>query len=261
MWGKFVELYRFREMLYVLVYRDIKSQTKQAFLGYAWVIIQPLLATGVFTILVQSVLGLKLTERVPYPVFLMTGMVLWQYFSNSLTVSTESLTGNVNLLTQVYFPKDILILYPIFAKLVDLGVSLLVLATLLVVFRVPVAWTLVFAPLMVLITMVMIYGLGLFLAPLNVAFRDVARALPVLLSFALYVTPVVYPLEQVPPPYRTWYLLNPMATVIEGFRGVLLGGQLPPLWALAWALGLSLLVLVLGQRAFRLVEMVLADVV
>ena len=259
--SKFREIYRYREMLYVLVYRDIKARTKQAFVGYLWVIIQPLLATGVFTILIQSVLKLDLTEAIPYPVFVCAGMILWQYFANSLTASTESLSGNVNLITQVYFPRDVLILYPIISKLVDLAVSFGALGLLLVLFQVSVSWMLILAPMFVLLCMALTYGLGLFLAPLNVAARDVARAVPILLSFALYATPVLYPLQRVPEQYQMLYLLNPMAVVVEGFRGALLQGQLPPAWALAWTAILSIGLLLVGQVAFQAFETVLADVI
>jgi len=259
--SRFFELYRFREMIYILVYRDIKARTKQAVLGYLWVIIQPLLATGVFSLLVQGVLRLELTETVPYPVFVFAGMVLWQYFSSSLSESAQSLVTNLSLLTQVYFPKDILILYPIFAKLVDLGISLAMLVVMLILYRISVHWTLVFIPLFVLVAMLFAYALGLFLAPLNVAFRDVARALPILLSLALYATPALYPLERVPLHYRNLYLLNPMAVVVEGFRRVLFEGTLPPLWALGWATVLTVGLLLIGQALFQLFEKVLADVV
>lgn len=258
---KALALYRYREMLYVLVYRDVKARSKQAFLGYLWVIIQPLLATGVFVVLVQGVLGLELTETIPYAVFLYTGMIIWQYFSNSLTASTESLAANANLITQVYFPRDVLVLYPIISKLIDLLVSFAALGLLLVLFRVSVSWTVVLAPIFVLLCMALAYGLGLFLAPLNVAVRDVGRVLPVLLSFALYATPVLYPSERVPEQVRVLYMLNPAAVVVEGFRSVLLEGRVPELWALAWAVCLIIGLVGLGEMAFRLFETVLADVI
>lgn len=258
---KALELYRYREMLYVLIYRDVKARSKQAFLGYLWVIIQPLLATGVFTLLVQGVLGLELTESVPYPVFLYTGMIIWQYFSSSLTASTESLAANVNLITQVYFPRDVLVLYPIISKLIDLMVSFGALGLLMVLFRVSLSWMVVLMPVFVLICMTLAYGLSLFLAPLNVAVRDVGRVLPVLLSFALYATPVLYPLERVPEQVRGIYLLNPAAVVVEGFRSVLLEGRVPELWALAWAVFLTVGLVCLGEVAFHLFETVLADVI
>src|SRR5207249_8443171 len=145
---------RWREILYMLVLRDLKARTKQAYLGYFWILVQPLLLTGVFSFLVQQVLGrADLSADVPYPVFLMAGVIPWQFFANSLNESTESLVKNVDLVRQVYFPREILAIYPVFARLVDIGVGCVALAAFMLFFHVPVSGWVVLVPLIVVVEM------------------------------------------------------------------------------------------------------------
>src|SRR6266511_1923830 len=131
-----------RELLLILVERDLRSRTKQALIGYGWIVLQPLVATGVFTLVVQFVLRLDLSGDVPYPLFLLSGMVIWQYFANSLIGSTESLTQHLDLITQVAFPREVLVLYPIVARLLDVAVGLVLVGVFMAIYRVPPAWTL-----------------------------------------------------------------------------------------------------------------------
>ncbi len=259
--NKKIEFHRFWEMLYTLVARDIKSRSRQAFLGYLWVILEPLLATGVFTILFQNVFHLRLTEEIPYPVFVFSGMILWRYFSSGLAESTGSLIGNYNLITQVHFPRKVLVLYPIISKLVDFGITFILLLLVLLFFAIPLKWTVLFVPMPLLLTMMLIYGLGLFSAPVNVAGRDMSRVISVLLGFFLYATPVLYPVRQISAQYRSWYFMNPIAVIVEGFRGFLLGSAQPPLWAWGVTTGVILALFLLGNMVFNRFETVLADVI
>lgn len=258
---RFRELYRFREMLYMLVYRDLKARSKQAVFGYFWIIVQPLLATGFFTVLVQGVLGLKLSGDIPYPVFLVSTLIFWQYFSNALTASMESLVGDVDLLTRVYFPKDVLVLYPIVTKLLDLAIGMIVLGLFMVIFKVAVHWTVVVLPLFILMEMLFAYALGLLLAPLSVAFRDVSRAVSILLSFAVYAVPVLYPLEKVPQQFIWAYMLNPMAVVLDGSRRAILYGTLPDPQYLTLTFVTVVALVLVTQRIFQVFERVVADLV
>jgi lipopolysaccharide transport system permease protein len=260
MLARLVELYRYRELLYVLIYRDVKARTKQAFLGYSWIVVQPLLAMGIFSLIVQVVLNLDLTDT-PYPLFLFCGLVCWQYFANSLSAATESLVLHQDLLTQVYFPREVLPLYPILGKLLDLGISSLMLAVLLIVYRTPVGWGVLLTPLVITVQIILTFGLALMLAPLNVAMRDVSRALPILLSFFMYAAPVLYPLERVPERLMGVYLLNPMAILIATFRALILGGQVPAPHYLVLAVVVSLVTLVIAYRLFQIFELMLADIV
>ena len=248
-------------MLYTLVARDIKQRTRQAFLGYLWIMLEPLLAAGVFTFLMQNVLHLRLTEEIPYPIFVLSGMILWRYFSSSLGSSVGSLTGNYNLITQVYFPRKVLVLYPIASNLVNLCMTFILLWIVLFISGIPVKCTTVFVPLPLLLIMMLTYGLGLIAAPINVAGRDMGKAIGVLLGFFLYATPVLYPVTQISMKYRDWYYLNPIAVLVEGFLGFLMGSAQPPLWAWAITAGSIVVLLLIGNLVFNRFERVLSDII
>src|SRR4051812_9445846 len=215
----------------MLVLRDLQARSRQAYLGYLWILIQPLLLTGVFTFLVQRVLGRADQSPVPYPLFLMAALVPWQYFATSLTDSAESLVKNVDLVRQVYFPREILAIYPVFARLVDVAVGCVALAAFMLFFHVPVSGWVILAPLVLLIEMLFIAALGLMLSAANVGWRDVSRGLPLVLFLMLYAVPVLYAAERVPPAIRPLYDLNPMAHLVEAFRAAVLGTHAPDLLA------------------------------
>lgn len=256
------DLYRYRELLWTLVYRDLRSRTKGSLLGYAWIVLQPLLATGFFTLLIrEGVLGIQPTQDIPYPIFLFSGMILWSYFSGSLSAATERLTEHSDLLRHVNFPREVLVLYPWVARFIDLGINLLVLAGICWMSPVGFQMGILLAPLAIGPVVLFGYGVALVLAPLHVAARDVGKAVPWLLSFAIYATPVLYPLERVPSHWRIPYLVNPVAGVVEGFRGLSLYGRISDPTALAMAWIVSLAVWWCGQWLFDHFEQALSDVV
>src|SRR5438105_12374835 len=173
---------RWREVVYMLVLRDLKARTRQAYLGYLWILIQPLLLTGVFSFLVQQVLGRSdLAAGIPYPVFLMAGVIPWQYFANSLNESTESLVKNVDLVRQVYFPREFLAIYPVFARLVDVAIGCVALGVFMLAFHVPVSGWVVLVPVILIEEMLFAAACGLLLSAANVAWSGVSRGLPVVL--------------------------------------------------------------------------------
>ncbi|MBI4495227.1 MAG: ABC transporter permease [Chloroflexi bacterium] len=253
LWGR-------RELLWVLVLRDLQARSKQAFLGYVWIVLQPLLLTGAFTFLVERVLGMRVSDT-PYPVFLMAGLIPWHYFTTAVGESTDSLVNNMDLVRQVYFPREALVLYPLVARLLDVGIAGLVLAGFMFAFRVPLSPWVALAPLLLLIQATFMAAVALGLAALNVAWRDVGRALPLVLSLLLYAVPVLYPGNRVPEQVGWLYFLNPMAVVIETFRTALLGPGEPNLGLLGLAAGVSLALLLVAQRLFALFDTVLADVI
>lgn len=257
----FREIIRFREMLLMLIYRDLQAKTRRAFLGYLWVVAQPLVATGVFTVLVQVVLKADPGQAVPYPLFLLSGMVLWQYVANSVVASTESFTKNLDLIIQVYFPREILVLYPVLSHLIDLGVGLSLVFVGVVVAGIPLTWSLLWLPVLVAILGFLAFGLGLLLAPLDAGFHDVSRIVGILLGLAMYAAPVLYPLRSVPDWLLPWLLLNPVAVVISSFHAILFDPQSLELWRLGLAGGIALGTLAGARLMFRLFERVLADVV
>ena len=254
-------LYRFRELLWVLVYRDLRGRTRTSLLGYGWIVLQPLLATGVFTLLVQGVLNLHPSGDIPYSVFIFAGMMLWGYFSSGLSAATTSMAEHADLLRQVSFPRETLVLYPMVSKIVDFSISLLMFVSICLLYGVKLQPWILLAPLFLIPVLWLGYGLALILSPLNVALRDVGKTIPILLSFAIYATPVLYPLKKVPSVWKSLYLLNPMASLIEGFRGLILLGHLPDLALLGYACFVSFLMFLLGRWVFNHVELLLADIV
>ncbi len=252
---------RWREILYMLVMRDLKARTKQAYLGYLWILIQPLLLTGVFSVLVQQVLGRTDLSDIPYPVFLMAGVIPWQFFANSLNESTESLVKNVDLVRQVYFPREILATYPVFARLIDVAIGSVALLVFMLMWRVPASGWLVLVPIIVVEEMLFAAALGMLLSAANVAWRDISRGLPLVLFLMLYAVPVLYPPERMPAALQPLYQLNPIAHLIDEFRAAVIGTHAPNLVALGVLAILGVITLWLAQRLFSVFDGVLADVI
>lgn len=245
----------------MLVLRDLQARTKQAYLGYFWIFIQPLLLTGVFSFLIQQVLGRADLSDIPYPVFLLAGVIPWQFFANSLNESAESLVKNVDLVRQVYFPREILAIYPVFARLIDVAIGCVALGAFMIAFHVPLSGWVVLAPFILIVEMLFAAALGLLLSAANVAWRDVSRGLPLVLFLMLYVVPVLYPPERVPSALRPVYSLNPIAHLVDGFRAAVLGTHPPDVAVLLLVALIGVVTLTLAQRIFSVFDGVLADVV
>jgi lipopolysaccharide transport system permease protein len=245
----------------MLVLRDLQARSRQAYLGYFWILAQPLLMTGAFAFLVQRVLNRGDDTPVPYPVFLLAALVPWQFFANSLIDSTESLVRNIDLVRQVYFPREILAIYPVFARLVDVLVGCAALAVFMLVAQVPPSGWIVLAPLILLELMLFVAAFGLLLSAANVGWRDVSRGMPLLLFLLLYAVPVLYAAESVPSSIRPIYDLNPIAHLVEAFRAAVLGTHPPDLLGLGIVGLIGIFSLVVAQRVFSVVDGVLADVI
>lgn len=254
------ELVRFRDLWIQLASRDVKLRYKQTALGVTWVLLQPLAAAGLFSFVFGVVANLP-SEGVPYFVFSFAGLAAWNAFSATLTKTSACMVGNAALVSKVYFPRLILPFSLVASTLIDLAVSLALLAVLLVAYGVSPAAVLL-APIWLLLLLMLALGLGLIGAALTVSYRDVQYALPVLIPFLLYASPVAYRVSDVPPAYRTaFYLANPLASLIEGFRWSLLGTGAPPWpWVLYSAVG-AVIVFLGGTLAFRRMERKFADVI
>jgi lipopolysaccharide transport system permease protein len=257
----FQEIYRNRELLWTLVYRDIRGRTRASVLGYAWVVLQPLLATGLFTLLIQRVLKINPSGDIPYPVFVFAGMCIWNYFSTSLTMATEGLVTHGDLLRQVNFAREVLVLHTLLGKLLDFVVSYAVLAVMCLAYGIALTPTFLLAPVILVPVFLFCYGVALIMAPLNVVIRDVGKVVPVFLSFAIYLAPVLYPLASVPERWRALYLLNPTAGGVYAFRDLAIGGRMPDPAAVGLAWIVALLVWIAGQWIFDRFEQALSDVV
>ncbi len=257
-------VWEYRELLYFLVWRDVKVRYKQTALGVAWIVLQPVISTVVFTVLFGVLLGVP-SGGVPYPVFALAGLVPWNYFAGSLTRSSGSLVGSSHLISKVYFPRLIIPMSGVLAGLVDFAVTFGVLVVLMVFYRIPPTWAVLLLPLFVLLAMATALGFGLWLSALNVRYRDVNYLVPFLVQVWMYLTPVVYGATLIPEQYRWLLALNPMTAVVEGFRWALLGtaGQVTQGagWLLAVSVVIVLAVLVGGLFYFRSTERTFADVI
>lgn len=257
-------LWEYRELLYFLVWRDIKVRYKQAALGIAWIILQPLASMMIYTLLFGRLLNVP-SGDVPYPIFVYAGLLPWQYFANSLTRSSTNLVDSANLITKVYFPRLVIPISGVVGGLVDFGVAFLVLIGLMVFYRVMPTPAVVFLPGFLLLAMLTALGFGMWLSALNVRFRDVKQIVPFMVQIWMYVTPVIYGSTLIPERFRWLLALNPMTGVVEGFRWALLGSQLadaqPPSALFLASIVITLLVLVSGAFFFRATERTFADII
>jgi lipopolysaccharide transport system permease protein len=253
------ELWRFRELVYFLALRDVKVRYKQTALGVAWVLLQPLLAMGIFSI-VFGQRGLT-TGGVPYPLFVISGLVPWFYFSNATSGASGSVVGNTQLISKVYFPRLAIPLAAVLANLVDLSIGLLLLLVLLIVFGFGLSLQLLAIPALVCLMVLTALSVSVWLAALDVQYRDVRYAVPFFIQVWLFATPVIYSAADVPERFRPLLALNPMTGVIAGFRWALLGGDQVPLGVLAISTLLVLGLLVTGLLYFRRMERTFADVI
>jgi len=255
------ELWDHRELLYFLVWRDVKVRYKQTFLGAVWAILQPVATMVVFSLFFGRLAGVP-SDGVPYPVFSLAGLVPWTFFATGLVQSANSLVGSQNLLTKVYFPRLAIPIAAVLAGVVDFAIAFLVLLGLMLSYGIapPAARVLWLAPLL-LLAFATALGVGLWLSALNVRYRDVRYILPFLVQLWLFATPIAYPSSLLSEPWRTLYGLNPMAGVVEGFRWALLGTDTAPGPILAASAAASLALLVSGALYFRRMEKTFADLV
>jgi len=255
------EMWQYRDLLITLVGRDAKVRYKQTALGVVWVVLQPLLAAGIFSFVFGKVAKLP-TDGVASFVFSYAGLLGWGLFSNTLTKVSSSLVANANLISKVFFPRFILPLSSLGSVLIDFTVAAVMMAVIMALGGVSLAWPLLTLPVWILLLLMFSLGVGLWAAALMVSYRDVGFILPVIIQMGMYASPVAYSVLAVPEKYRTLYYLNPLAGLLDAFRWSVLGvTHTPQWWAVAYATGFSLLVLVAGAFLFKKMERKFADVV
>ncbi|MDH3591984.1 MAG: ABC transporter permease [Planctomycetota bacterium] len=258
--GHLREFWRYRELLYFLVWRDLKVRYKQTKLGAAWAILQPFVTMIIFTIFFGRLAGIP-SDDIPRPIFYYSALLPWTYFASALTGAGNSLLSNSDLLTKVYFPRLALPVAAVLTGLIDFAIASVVLIGMMAYYAVPVSWELLLWPLLLLPLTALALGLGTILAALNVNFRDVKHALPFCVQLLLFLTPIIYPASMVPQPYRSLLALNPLTGIIEAFRAALIPGR-----AIDWGLlGISAvtttILLVIGLTYFRRTEREFADII
>ncbi|HYM60955.1 MAG TPA: ABC transporter permease [Thermoanaerobaculia bacterium] len=252
------ELWRYRELVQILVWRDLKVRYRQTLLGVTWVLIQPLLTTLIFTFLFNRVAHIQAGGGIPYVLFVLAGITLWNLFSSGVQSAGNSLISSAHVISKVYFPRLIIPAAALLSGLADVVVTACLLIVLMFWYGVAPPLAVVLAPVLVAICYFLALGGGLWLAALNVEYRDVRVLIPFLLQFGMYVTPVVYPLTALPDRFRRVAYLNPMTGVVEAFRGALFGTGVP--WgALIWSMAVTVLLMISGIAYFRKKEGIFAD--
>jgi lipopolysaccharide transport system permease protein len=254
------DLWRYRELLYFLTWRDIKVRYKQTLLGASWALLQPLLTMVLFSVVFGYFAGLP-SEGIPYPVFTLTALLPWQLFAYALNQSSTSLIADRNLITKIYFPRLVIPISSVLSALLDFAIASLLLAGMLLIYRIPLTWRVLTLPLWVAFALLTAVAVGLWLSALNVQYRDVRYTLPFLTQFWMYATPIAYSLSIVPEEWRWLYSLNPMTGVVEGFRWALLGTTSPATWPALFSALLVLLLFAGGLVYFKRMEDGFADVV
>jgi homopolymeric O-antigen transport system permease protein len=252
-------MWEFRELLFFLVWRDIKVRYKQAALGAAWAVLQPLLSMVIFTLVFGRLAGMP-SDGLPYPVFVFCALLPWTYFANALAAAANSLVGSSNLVTKVYFPRLFIPASAAFAGLLDLAVAFPILLVMVAWYGIAPGWGLLALPALLALTIALALGVGTWLSALNVKYRDVRYAIPFLIQLWMFATPVVYPLSLASQKVRFVLALNPVAGLVEGYRASILGRPLP--WGpLGLAAASAALLLGAGTLYFQKVERDFADVV
>ena len=257
-------VWQYRELLYFLVWRDVKVRYKQTALGVLWIVLQPVISMIIFSLLFGGLLKVP-SGDVPYPIFSFAALLPWNYFAGSLTKSSNSLVGSANLITKVYFPRLIIPISGVLSSLVDFAVAFVVLIVLMLIYGIVVTPAVLLLPVFLLLAALTALGFGLWLAALNVRFRDIGYLVPFIVQMWMYVTPVVYGSTLIPERFRFLLGFNPMTAVVEGFRWALLGDKAPAAQTSGLTFGLSLsvmlIVLVSGLIFFRRTERTFADIV
>jgi lipopolysaccharide transport system permease protein len=253
-------VWQYRELLYFLVWRDLKVRYKQAAIGIGWVILQPLVTMLIFTVVFAKFAKVP-SDGIPYPIFAYTALLPWTYFAQALSRSGPSVVGDAGLISKIYFPRLIIPLAAVITPAVDVVFSSVILLGMMVWFGMVPTWGVLALPLFLLLAPMTALAVALWLAPLHVRYRDVGHALPFLIQIWMYASPVAYPVSLVPERWRLLYSLNPMAGVIEGFRWALLGKASPDFILMSVSSAFVLLLLLGGIVFFKHMEKTFADVI
>lgn len=256
------DLWRYRELFYVLAWRDVSVRYKQTIIGLAWALIQPLLTMFVFTVIFNKIAKLPSTQGVPYELMVYAGLLPWQLFSTALTGAAGSLVGNANLISKVYFPRLIIPTAAVVVAFIDFLISFSILVFLLLWYQYPVTWNILALPFFILMAFLVSLGPGLWITSLNVKYRDFRYVIPFIVQFGLYISPVGFSSDAIPENWKAIYSLNPLVGVIDGFRWAILGDVVELNWlamALSWLV--IIIFLLLGVKKFRNLEKSFADLV
>lgn len=253
------DVWRYRELFYILSWRDIRVRYKQTVIGAAWSVVRPLLTMAVFTVVFSKVAKLPTEAQAPYPIMVFVALLPWQFFSNSLSEASGSLIGNTNLITNVYFPRIIIPASAVITSFVDFAISFGLLLLMMLGYQFVPSWQMIFLPLFLTLAFAASFGISLYLTALNVKYRDFRYIIPFVVQFGLYISPVGFSSQIVPEQWRLLYALNPMVGVIDGFRWSIMGGLPFPWMTVGVSACITAIFLLLGVGYFRYTEKSFAD--
>lgn len=254
-------IYQRRELLWQMVAREVKARYKQSVLGYFWVILNPLAQMLVMSFAFSLILRIPTnsTATIPYSIFLFTALLPWNLFTNSISSAASSLVASSGLITKIYFPRTILVISTIFAKIIDFVFAISILVIYMIIYQIPITWNILWVIPIFLIQQIFTLGLALFFAAANLLYRDIQYLLNMILLLWMYATPVIYPADLVPDKYRILFQINPMAVIINAYRQVILGGGEPKYSSLGIGLLVSIVTLLIGFSYFKSREKIFAD--
>ncbi len=254
-----LDIWRYRELFYTLTWRDIKVRYKQTVVGAAWSVIRPLLTMIIFTIVFGRIAKLPTEGNAPYAIMVFAAMLPWQFFANSLTEASNSLIGNANLITKIYFPRLIIPASSVITSFVDFAISFGLFIVMMVWYQYMPSWQIIFLPLFLLLAFISSFGISLYLTALNVKYRDFRYIIPFIVQFGLYISPVGFSSNIVPDKWKLLYSLNPMVGVIDGFRWCLLGESKIYWPGFILSTVISIAFLIIGVSYFRKTEKTFSD--
>lgn len=257
------DLYRYRELFYILSWRDLKVRYKQTVVGVLWAVLRPFLTMVVFTIVFGKLAKMEPEGDVPYAIMVFAAMLPWQFFSNALSEASNSLIGNANLLSKVYFPRLIVPASSVITSFVDFMISFVLLIVLMFYYQYVPSWHIIFLPIYIFLSFLAAFGLGLYLTALNVKYRDFRYIIPFIVQFGLYISPVGFSSNVIPEAWKPLYYLNPMVTIIDGFRWCIIkDSPTDPLSIYAFAsVAMSVVIMYFAIRKFRKMEKTFADLI
>lgn len=258
-WLNWKELYAYRDLFFILAYRDIKVRYAQTVLGLLWAVLQPLCTLLIFSLVFGRVMQVD-TGGIPYPVFAMCGMSAWTYFAYVMNQAGNSIIGAQGMIQKIYFPRLIIPFSKAIVGFIDFAISLVLVLVLALWFGVSLSPNFVFLPFFIFMAVVSALAVGIWLSALTIRYRDFQQLVPFLVQMGLYATPIAYPSTMIAPEYQILFHLNPMAGVVEGFRWCILGGQAPHPYAYL-SFGLTIIFFLTAILYFRKVERVMADIV
>ncbi len=256
----FKDLFSYRDLLWLWTLRDIRVRYKQSILGAAWAILQPLSLMIMFTVVFSYLVRVP-SDGIAYPIFSYTALLPWTFFSTSIAFGVPSIVNNMNLVTKIYFPREILPISAVVASFIDFLTASIVYLGLMVVYDIGLHVTILLVPLLLAVQVLLTLGVVLLASAVNVRFRDVRFIVPIAMQLWMYATPIIYPLSLVPQFWRPLYMLNPMVGLIEAYRMVALKGQWPDPWSLSFAILISVSIFVVGWNSFRRMEVEFADII